>query len=251
MSDQTPPSDDHSPRSPLRPQRPAEFELPPAEANANAHSPTEPSVPQLDKRYASEPESPSEKLAALREKIKAVVDEFNNRQISRAQFNAIYAHYNEQRVIVEQIIAKNPKNDGWKQASRSGKTSFLRNHFEARPLNYVVYLHRQRQPLMGAGTRPDMNRIASMLYKLWGMKEARVGVVCVRLDNNPQWLAMAVGYRGVTFVTYHLEPSGSQLKHVYELHKDFERANQIMLVRGNVDKSRMVFPQRSLIENKH
>lgn len=190
-----------------------------------------------------------EQLALLREKMKAVSSEYANGEISRAQFNAIYAHYNEQRTIIERIIAHNPQNDGWKQASRSGKTSFLRNHFEARPLNYVIYLHYHQKPLTGAGSRPDMEQIAALLHRLWRRTEIKTGIVCIPLEE-PQWLAMAAGQHSVTFVTFHLEPSSAKLRHIYDLHKDFEHANRIMLVRGDLDKARLVFPQRSLMENK-
>ncbi len=226
--------------SPIHPQRPEAFRHAPAE---------QPAQPPPEKQWASEPASPQERLALLREKMETVANEYARREISRAQFNAIYGHYSEQRAIIERIISRDPSNDGWKQASRSGKTSFLREHFEARPVNYVIYLHHQPRPLMGGGTRPDMQRIAGLLKTLWNMDKLRVGVVRILL-REPTWLVMAAGRKSVSFVTYHLEPSGTQMNRVYDLHKDFERANRILLERQRINKGQMVFPQRSLIENK-
>lgn len=234
---QTPP--DREDVSPLRPQRPQGFELPDEDTTQAAAS----------ERWATEPNSPSERLRVIRDKMESVANEYAERKISRAQFNAIYAHYSEQRTIIERIVAKDPHSDGWKQAGRSGKTSFLRAHFEARPTNYVIFLHKQPRPLMGGGTRPDMERIQGLLKALWGIDTVRVGVARLAL-KAPKWLIMAAGQYSVTFVTFHLEPSGQQATYVNDLHRDFERANQIYLQRGQIIRSQMVFPQRALLENR-
>jgi len=226
-------------RSPLRPQRPEE--------------PT-PSIPASDApahedRWETEPRSPQERLQQIREKMETVANEYANQQISKAQFNAIYAHYAEQRTLIEGLVARNPNNEAWKQASRSGKTSFLRSHFEGRPLNYVIYLHNQPRPLMGGGTRPDTQKIAALLKQLWSLEKRKIGLARFPLANQ-LWLVMAAGLFGVTFVTFHLEPSGEQFNHVNDLHLDFERANRYYLEREKTRKDQMVFPQRGLLEKR-
>jgi hypothetical protein len=203
--------------------------------------------PSQHRRWATEPNSPGDRIAYIRNKMEEVSNEYANNTISRAQFNAIYAHYNEQRQLIEKIIARDPDNDGWKQAARSGKTEFLRQHFDARPLNYVVYVHRQYKPLIGGGTRPDITRIKNLLRVLWRMEKIRVGVARMSLDG-PTWLVMTAGHYSVTFVTFHLEPSGDKANYVRDLHNDFERANRLFLKRGKINKSLMVFPQRALLE---
>lgn len=212
--------------------------------------PTEPAKPNEDwRRWATEPESPTDRLVYIRDKMEKVALEFANREISRAQFNAIYAHYNEQRTIIERMMSRDPNNPGWKQAARSGKTQFLRQHFEGHPVNYVIYLHHMPRPLMGGGTRPNMQKIAGLLRALWSLEKQRIGVARVTL-NEQMWLIMAAGVFSVTFVTYSLEPSGAQANQVRDLHSDFERANRIFLERGTISKAQMVFPQRALLENK-
>lgn len=228
-------------RSPLRPQRP----------EPEPDKTTQPNVPaeEAEPRWASEPNSPSEKLADIRRKMERTANEFADRSLNRAQFNAIYSHYDEQRRIIEQIVARNPQNDAWKQVGRSGKTSFLRDHFQAQPVNYVVYLHRQPRALMGNGTRPNMERIGSLLRRLWKQDPAKMGVATVQLKPADTWLVMASGRYGVTFVTFNLEPSGAQIERVQNLNGDFERANRIFLERNRIQRAQMVFPQRSLLEN--
>lgn len=236
-SDSTNPNPDKTEarRSPVQPKRPDEFQLQP--------EPT----PKPDKKWASEPISPSERLSIIREKMERIADEYANRKISRTQFNAIYGHYSEQRTLIERLISKDPSNAAWKQAARSGKTSFLRTHFEATARNYVIYLHETPNPLMGGGSRPDLTRINILLQSLWAQPDAKRGVARLALQP-PEWLVIAVGYFGVTLVTFHLEPSGTQVERVHDLHQDFERANSIYLKRGITDRQRIVFPQRALLE---
>jgi hypothetical protein len=236
-----PPSDGSERTSPLHPKRPDAFrhDVP----NEAAYDDDE------ERRWASEPNSPGERLEIIRQKMREVANEYANQEISRAQFHAIYAHYNEQRTIIEQIISRNPNNPGWKQAARSGKTEFLRTHYEAYPQNYVIYVHQQRTPLMGGGTKPDMARIQALLRTLWNMDKLKVGVARLALGGQA-WLIMAAGHYSVTFVTFQLEPSGNQANAVRDLHEDFERANRLFFQRNKINKARMVFPQRALIENK-
>ena len=206
--------------------------------------------PAQYRRWATEPNSPGDRIAHIRSKMEEVANEYANSTISRAQFNAIYSHYSEQRQLIEKIIARDPDNDGWKQAARSGKTEFLRQHFDARPLNYVVYLHHRYKPLIGGGTRPDIQRITKLIKMLWKMEKIRVGVARMALDG-PNWLVMTAGYYSVTFVTFHLEPSGDKANYVRDLHNDFERANRLFLQRGKINKALMVFPQRALLEQNN
>ena len=228
-------------QSPLRPQRP--------EPDAPSKGAQSENSAQAGPKRVSESESPSEKLADIREKMEQTANEFANRTLNRAQFNAIYAHYEEQRRIIEQIVARDPENEGWKQVGRSGKTSFLRDPFQAQPLNYVIYLHRQPRPLMGNGSRPDMRRIGGLLRQLWTEQSIKTGVATVELKQSETWLVMASARYGVTFVTFNLEPSGAQIERVHNLHGDFERANRIFLERNRIHRAQMVFPQRSLLEN--
>jgi hypothetical protein len=234
------PDDNRHLQSPLRPTRPEPESQPEFDKDPTG---------ELSRRWATEPNTPSERMVYLREKMEEVANEYADDRISRAQFNAIYAHYSEQRQIIEQIIARNPKNQGWKQAARSGKTQFLRQHFEAQAMNYVVYAHKQKRPVMGGGTRPNMQRISSLLRTLWSTEKVRVGVARISLGGS-EWLIMAAGYYSVTFVTFHLEPSGEQVRHIRDLHNDFERANRLYLQRGKTNKLQMVFPQRALLEDE-
>lgn len=191
---------------------------------------------------------PSAALENLREKMEEVATEFSRGKINRAQFNAVYGRYNEQRTIIERLIERDPSSESWKQVAAAGHTGFLRRHFESRALYYLIYKREQYTPLMGGGkTKPDPQRMGKILRTLWGMKnQRRAGVARMTFDND-QWMILALGDYSVTLVMFALEPSIVQIQRVRDLHADFERANYFALERS-LPVGRMVFPQRALVE---
>ncbi len=178
-----------------------------------------------------------------------VATEFGQGKINRAQFNAIYGRYSEQRTIIEKLSQRNPASDAWKHAAAPGHTSFLRDHFESRLLFYLVYQHDIPTPLMmGGAQQPSMDRISGVLKSLWGMTNRPKGGLARKEMGNGQWLVLALGEYAVTLVLFQLEPSTEQSNLVRDLHGDFERANRKALERGTRSLDRFVFPQRALTE---
>ncbi len=239
--DQRPPSDSNQDvgalRSPVRPDYPQASSSEPIFAEEEpAPAPTSPT-------------SPEAALEDLRRKMERVASEFAAGRLNRAQFNAMYGRYSEQRAIIERLIQRNPQNDAWKNVAKPGHTTFLRRHFEAKALYYVIYQHNRSTPLMmGGHQQPNMTQMGDVLKALWSMKE-RPKVGLARKDmSNGQWLVLALGEHAVTLVMFMLEPSPMQANKVRDLHADFERANRMALERGTKSLDRLVFPQRALVE---
>ena len=189
-------------------------------------------------------------LDDIRRNMNQVAREFAEGKISRTQFDAIYAHYSEKRAIVERLLERNPDSDVWRAAAASGKTNFLRSHYEARPLYYLVFRHDEREPLLADGKQPPGTgeAIYSVLKSLWSADERKTGVVRKKMDNG-LWLVLALGAHAFTLVLFFQQPSITQINRVRDLHEDFERANQRALARG-LPAGRMVFTQRSLLEER-
>jgi hypothetical protein len=226
-------------RSPIRPKAPEPVEALKVPLRAPAPVP------------APQPENPQAALEQLRHKMEVVANEFSQGKINRAQFNAIYGRYSEQRTIIERLIERNPENAAWKQAAAPGHTSFLRDHFEARLQYYLVYQHNIATPLMMGGKhQANMDEVSQVLRSLWGMK-SRPKIGLARKDmSNGQWLVLALGEFAVTLTLFALEPSAAQANLVRDLHADFERANRRALERGTRSLDRFVFPQRALTEKQ-
>ncbi len=222
--------------------------------------PTDPHIPSPAEEMAVEPPAdtpdiseplanPQAALDNLREKMEAVANEFAQGRINRAQFNAIYGRYSEQRTIIERLVQRNPNNEAWKHAAAPGHTSFLREHFEARLQFYLVYQHLLTVPLMmGGKQQPNMEQISQVLNGLWNMNNRpKIGLARKEMGGG-SWLVLALGEFAVTLAMFMLEPSTMQMNLVRDLHADFERANRSALERGTRSLDRFVFPQRALAE---
>lgn len=241
-----PPSDDGSStapmRSPIRPAKPQDEQ--PVHVEAPAPAPT------IVETRPESPTDPKSALNVLRGKMETIADEFANGKINRAQFNAMYKRYSEQRTIIEKLLQRNPETDAWRQVmSTKGYTTFLRSHYEAQPVYYAVHAHEQAEPIIMGGPKPtDERLIQPVLNMLWQMStRPKTGVGRKTLQND-EWMILAVGEYALTVVVFSLEPSIAQARLVRDLHNDFERANGAALARKWIVPERMVFPQRALVE---
>jgi hypothetical protein len=230
-------------RSPIRPAKPRE-------------EPSDPPPPDLspapDKDVVVEsPNNPGSALNVLRGKMETIADEFAEGKINRAQFNAMYKRYSEQRTIIERLLQRDPETDAWRQViSTKGHTSFLRSHFEALPLYYAVHSHQRPVPIITGGSLSvNETSIRTVLQMIWQMgNRPKMGVGRKTLSNG-EWLIVALGEYALTVATFSLEPSIVQARFVRDLHNDFERANNAALARNWIVPERMVFPQRALMES--
>jgi hypothetical protein len=226
--------------SPVRPQRPDE---------PRAEAPIEDAETTVMPEEVL-PQNPEAALEYIRAKMEKVSAEFSEGKINRAQFSAIYKHYSDKRAIIEQLNQRNPANEAWKQVAAPGHTTFLRGHFEARPVFYVVFLHKNPKPLTSGGKVNSMmvTQIARLLRTMWSSPNLPgAGLARKPLEDN-QWLVLALGRFGITFAVFTLQPSDTQANLVRDLHSDFERANRMFIERGQIWPERMVFPQRALLQ---
>lgn len=237
-------------RSPIRPAKPHDDLRPPVAVSAAPDPVPNAAPPAVSEPTVDSPTDPKGALNVLRRKMETIADEFAEGKINRAQFNAMYKRYSEQRTIIERLLQRNPETDAWRQVmSTKGYTSFLRSHFEAQPVYYAVHSHQEAKPIiMGGSKRSDEVFIDPVLRMLWQMPNRPKSGVGRKTMQNGEWLILVVGEYALTAVVFSLEPSIAQARLVRDLHNDFERANQAALARNWIVPERMVFPQRALVE---
>lgn len=230
-------------RSPIRPAHPT------TEFPQKTPLSTDPTPAENTPLPIKLPDNPAEALEILRQKMESSASEFAQGKLNRAQFNAVYSRYSEQRSIIERLMKRDPDSDAWKAVAAPGHTRFLIDHFEAHTLYYIVFLHNRPKPLMWGGkTPPEGTIIIQILKTLWSMPN-RPKTGAARKDvKNGRWLLIVIGEHAVTIVHYSLEPAALQMNRVRDMHADFERANKMLLERGMTSPERLVFPQRALIE---
>jgi hypothetical protein len=197
-----------------------------------------------------------EALEHLRQRTAQIANEFAEGKLNRAQFTAMYASYNERRVIIERLLARDPGTLAWQPVARPGHTSFLRQHFEARALSYAIYSHGSddpSQPLTSQGPMPlSPQTVKPILTALNVMLQTHTGDRPLSALRKPvdggRWITIVPGKYTTAIALFSLEPSAQQFTRVQDLHRDFERANHVALERDIRLPDQLVFPHRALFE---
>lgn len=205
-------------------------------------------LPHEDPMFPHEQFDHEAAMNEIRHKMESVAAEYAAGKLNSAQFNAIYRHYMEKRTIIEKLLERNPETDAWRSVAEAGTTSILRQHYQSRPIHYVVFRRGEREPLIANGkiTRQAARQIFKMLKVIWSMTTHRSGLARKSLGKG-LWLVLAMGENAMTLVLFSHQPTNLQTNRVRDLHSDFERANGLSLQRG-LPAERMVFPQRALME---
>ena len=192
--------------------------------------------------------NPHSVLEQIKQRISTITGEYSAGKINAVQFNAMYRHYMEKRVIIEKLLERNPDTDAWRAAATPGKTSYLRNRYEARVLYYVVFRRNEVSPLTNAGKLPKKaaQEVHKLLQQIWKMETWRTGLARKSLGDG-LWVLLMIGDLSLTLAVYFFQPSTLQINRLRDLHTDFERANRQLLER-KMPAERMVFPQRSLMD---
>lgn len=227
--------------------------------------PQDPLPPSFPERTSSQPPSqpPSispreqmqraeEALIHLREKMAQVAAEFAQGKLNRAQFDAIYARYSEQRVITERLLARNPESQAWQSVMRPGHTSFLKMQFEAHLISYAIYdLAAFAQIAMTGTVQLDREQIEAVLRRLKAViaQRGNPGPATKKI-NDGRCVLFVPGEFTTAVAIFSLEPSAVQIARTQDVHHDFERANLHVLRHQDYEGERMVFPHRALFEDK-
>ncbi len=192
--------------------------------------------------------NPKGALVQLRERMQKAVAEYSAGKLNSRQFQAIYQHYTEKRVIIEKLLERDPDTDAWKSVVKPGHTGQLRRLHESRPIHYAIFRRGEKRPVQTGGKLPRVaaEQIHKLLRVLFSMKNPRKGLARKSMGNG-MWLVLALGDYSMTMVTFSLQPTSLQIERIRDMHDDFERANMRSLRRG-LQTERLVFPQRALIE---
>jgi hypothetical protein len=190
-------------------------------------------------------------LEKLRQKTARVAAEFASGKINRAQFIALYAHYNEKRIIIERLLERDPDTQAWQSVARSGQTAFLRQHYASRVLSYAIYFHDSFQPLIVQG-QPSLPEDITLkiltAIRLVRRTQRTLSAQRKQVDEN-HWAVFIPAEFTTAIAMFLLEPSTRQVLLVQDLHHDFERANRTLLLRDVRAAEHYVFPHRALFED--
>jgi hypothetical protein len=167
----------------------------------------------------------------LQRKMTALAEDFSLGKINRRQFEAVYAHYREQRQIIDALI--NSMNaDAWRHALSDGATNRLLERNAARILCYALYDHATGQALATSGQfKIDPHLIAPMIAAHRSAADFSARPSSREIERG-YWLSFVPGHYTTLVALFSLEPAGAQLQLLQDLHHDFELANAKRLSEG-------------------
>jgi hypothetical protein len=202
--------------------------------------PLEP-APGLDKLKT--PSDAREFLERLRAKTAQVVQDYSEGTINKRQFEAIYSHYQRQRLEVEQALIEMPGSSAWRAAAVEGHTSFLRQQHAAQVLGYAIYemVSGSRVTHIGDFDTDDA-LVISMLSSFPPDTQALFGAGIRHSEiGKGRWLCGVPGRYTTLVVIFSAEPATIQLQMIEDLHRDFEMVNETSLSSGDLSQLAFTF----------
>jgi hypothetical protein len=183
----------------------------------------------------------------VRSKLAALVEDFAQGRVNRAQFEVLYAHYQKERDAVEKLIASQPSSDAWRMAMTEGQSVMIRRRLGSRVLGYAVYADEDPTPLRvyGEFAELDAKQLASLLDYL---DEKKSLITVTNFDQKATCLCIVPGELATLFVLFSTEPARIQIQLLQDLHQHFERANYRVLARSFYKPGDLVFPFAAAFE---
>jgi len=189
-------------------------------------------------------------LEQIRQKMERLADDFAAGRINPTQFQELYAHYQQQRKVVEEALEETPEAAAWRATVTIGDSVIIRRRHAARILGYAIYLNASGESIRTVGEYDvDARLLASVLDSLrsdaGGPPERQMHSIEV---EHARWVGFVPGEYTTLVVLFSVEPSRAQLDTLRDLQAHFERANQRQLARGTIDPAQLVFPHAVVFE---
>lgn len=250
------PADERSPAD--EPARLTEAVLPPDEGIRDASSDPD-SAPSTaaDTPAAAAPDAPPlpDNLAdahayqtELQRKMTALADDFSQGKINRQQFDAVYAHYRDQRQLIEGLI-RSMAADAWRKAVTPGQTGMLMERHAAHLLSCALY-DNATAALLAASPRFQLDAEVVAPVIAAHLQTASRGTHASSLPAPAEhWLHFVPGQYSTLVVVFTREPARSQWQFLHDLHHDFELASARRLTDGRGREAAEAFMRTWALED--
>lgn len=188
-------------------------------------------------------------LERVKTKINSLAERFAAGNINRAQFQELYAHYQQEIQTIESILAVNPDSDEWKKAITEGQSILIRRRNRATVMGFSIYDNGSGMPLRSLGQFgldpalfvPMLSSYRSATKEIFGG-----GMRSTQIEDG-KWLCFIPGKITTTMALFNMEPSPKQLQSLEELQNIFENANQKQLNSDSVQPDLLVCPHEFFI----
>lgn len=180
----------------------------------------------------------------LRQKMASLAEDFAMGRINRLHFESVYAHYREQRQMVESQLMS-MSSSAWRRAVAEGETASLLKRSTAKVLSYALYTAERRVLLASNGNfKIDPAMIVPMIsaYRSVTAEAYGAGIHNSEIDGG-HWLTFVPGRFTTFIVRFTLQPAREQLTMLEDLLRDFETANANTLRHGEIGETQLAAEQ--------
>lgn len=183
-------------------------------------------------------------------KIEDLLDEFAGGDISREQFDMIYARYSRQLMIAEEALEKD-KPDEIQKVMNEIPTMALRAAIRGKALGLAVINHRDLDILRVFGMFDlDEATLAPILHDLTlRLQSGKVEFVNSENLYGNTWIIISSLERSTLVTLFRNEPSAKQIQELERRHRDFESANRNILNQPKVDPDTLVYPVQLFVSS--
>ncbi len=196
------------------------------------------------------------KAEAFRDEVLAKIDqtvkEFADGKLSSEQFQAIYARYTEQLTIANMALMSG-ETDGIDVVRGDGQqTIALRSHLQGKAVGLIIYHNRSGKVIetLGNPTVP-IATVGPLLNDFSDRMEQGDAIEpLIKKYDDQKWLLLAAGRHTSLMTQFRHEPANRQIQEMERLHRDFERANHLVLVRGRFEGGAVAIPFLSFVERR-
>jgi hypothetical protein len=184
----------------------------------------------------------------LQRKMTALADDFSQGKINRQQFDAVYAHYRDQRQLIEGLI-RSMAADAWRKAVTPGQTGLLMDRHAARLLSCALY-DNPTAALLAASPRFQIDAEVVAPVIAAHLQAVSRGTHASSLPAPADhWLHFVPGQYSTLVVVFTREPARSQWQFLHDLHHDFELASAKRLTDGRGREAAEAFMRTWALED--
>jgi hypothetical protein len=177
----------------------------------------------------------------LEAKLDRTVQDLADGLINRAQFENLYRHYQNQRRMVQGLVAEG---SGQVPASlTSGESMIIRQKYAAKVLAYAVYDNESSVPLHTRGNFPvDSDLVVGFLSGFRSAAAEILGAGAAKAEaEDGKVLCYVSGQYSTLIVIYSSDPAEIEVRSLRQTHLHFETINGNLLKQRPIPTNELLF----------
>jgi hypothetical protein len=189
---------------------------------------------------APEPEA-EQHLKQIEAKLDRTVQDLADGLINRAQFENLYRHYQNQRRMLQGLLA-----DGSGQVPSSltaGESMVIRQRYAAKVLAYAIYDNESGVPLYTMGNFPvDSDLVVGFLSGFRSAAAEILGAGAAKAEaEDGKVLCYVPGRYATLIVLYSSDPAEVDMRGLRQVHSHFETLNTPLLRKRPIPANQLFF----------